>query len=104
MALPVQRERALMSASANLIAGPAAWTMALMAAVMSSPRICCHLMAFLKLERGVSLVAPWRQRYANWRCMAATEHPWGWPVRPCPIDLPLMTFFWVLKRRLMKSA
>ena len=61
MAPPAQRERALISALVNPIAGPAARTTALISEMMSSPCICCHLVAFLKLERGFSLVAPWRQ-------------------------------------------
>ena len=36
--------------------------------------------------------------------MAATGHPWGWPVRLCPIDLPLTLFFWFVNRRLTKSV
>ena len=57
---PAQRERALMSALVNPIAGPAAQTKALMAAVILSPRIYYHLVAFLKLDRCVSLVVSWR--------------------------------------------
>ena len=102
MAPPALRERALMPASVNPITGPAARTTALMAAVMLSPLICCHLEAFLKLERGIFLLAPWRRRYATWRRMTTTGNPWGWPVCPCPIDSPLTPFFWVAKRRLTK--
>ena len=76
MAPPLQRECALMSASVNPIAGPAAQTTALVAAVMSSPHICCHLVSFLKLYIVVLLVAPWRQKYATRRCMSATGHHW----------------------------
>ena len=46
---PARREHVLMSASAKPIHGPAARTTALMAAVMSSPRIYCHLLTFLYL-------------------------------------------------------
>ena len=65
MALPVHRERALMLALVNPIAGSAARTTDPMAAVMLYPLIYCHLVAFLKLDRGVLLVAPWRQRYVT---------------------------------------
>ena len=54
-----------MSALVNPISGPAAQTMALMAAVILSPRICCHLLPFLKLEIGVAPVALWRQMRAT---------------------------------------
>ena len=77
MAPPDHSDRALMSALVNPIDGPAARMTDLMAAVMLSPVICCHLVAFLKLERGVSLVTPWRQRYATQRRMSATGHTWG---------------------------
>ena len=49
-----------MSALLNQIDGPAARTMALMAAAISSPQICCHLLPFLKLEIGVVPVVPLR--------------------------------------------
>ena len=104
MLLPARRECALMSASVKPIDGPSDRTMDMMAAVMSSPRICCHLLPYLKLDIGVSPVAPWRRRYANRQCMAATGHSWGWPVRPFPIDYPLTPFLWVVNRRLTKSA
>ena len=77
MAPSVCRDSSLMSALVKLIAGPAAQTTAPIAAVMLSPLIFCHLVAFLKLDRGVSLVAPWLQRYATRQRMTATGHPWG---------------------------
>ena len=93
-----------MSASVNPIAGPTDRTTALMAAFIFSPLICCHLVDFLKIERGVLLVDPWRRKYPTRQRMAAIIHLWGWPVCPCPIDSPLMPFFWVVKRRLSKLA
>ena len=89
-----------MSSKVKPIDVPAYFTMALMAAVISPPWIYCHLLPFLKLEIGVLPVARWHHRYATRRCMAATGHSWGWPVRPCQINSPLTPFFWVVKRRL----
>ena len=66
-----------MSALVNPISGPAAQTMALMAAVILSPRIFCHLLPFLKLEIGVAPVALWRQMRATRWHIAATGHPLG---------------------------
>ena len=75
-----------------------------MAVVISYPRIWCHFPPFLMLEIGVSSVVPLHRRYATRQHMDATGHPWGWPVWPCPIDLPLNPFFFVVKRRLTESA
>ena len=93
-----------MSALLNQIDGPAARTMSLMAAAISSPQICSHLLPFLKLEIGVVPVVPLLRRYVTWQRMAATGHPWGWLVLPCLIDPPLTPFFYVVNRRLAKST
>ena len=60
MDIPMQMERALMSASVNPMAVLAARTTVLMAAVISYPLICCHVLPLLMLEIGVSPVAPLR--------------------------------------------
>ena len=101
---PLQRECALMSALVKPIDEPADQTIALMAAIMLSPWIFCHILPFLKLEIGVSAVAPWRCRYATWRHMAAIGHSWGWSMRPCPINYPFTLLFLVLNRMLTNSA
>ena len=101
---PARRERAMVSISLNPIDGPAARTTDLMEAVIFSTWICCHLSPFLKLEIGILLVAPWCRRYATQRLMDTNGHPWVWPVRPCPVNPPLTPFFWVVNRRLTKSA
>ena len=62
---PARRDRVLISALVKLMAGTATWTTALIAAVISLPKICCHLLLFFTTNMGVSLVAPWRQRYAT---------------------------------------
>ena len=97
-------ECALMFDLVKLIGRPAAKTTALMAAVMSYPWICCHLLPCLKLEIDVSPEVPWSHRYATRRLMAATGNPWNWPLQPCPINYPLTPFFWVVNRRLTNSA
>ena len=61
-----QMKSALMSSTVKFFYGTADCTMALVAAVMSSPWICFHLLPFLKLEIGVLPVAPWRHKYATW--------------------------------------
>ena len=93
-----------MSDLVKLIDGPSSWTTALMAAVISSPRICCHLLPLLKLQIGVSLVVPWFSSYATWKFMDATGNPWGRPLRLCPIDSPLSPFFCVVNRRMKNSV
>ena len=89
---PAQRECVLMSALVKPVDRPADHKTALMTALMLFPRICCHLLPFLKLEIGVFPMAPWRCRYATWRRMAATGHSWVWTVRPCPTNY-LLTLF-----------
>ena len=101
---PTRRERVLMSDSVNPISGPDVRTTYLMEAVLSSPRICCHLSPFLKLEIGAAPVVPLCRRYSTRQCMASTRHPWGWTVILCLIDSPFNPFFWVMNRILTKSA
>ena len=101
---PVRRECMLMSALVNPVDGNYARTTDLMAAMMSSPKICCHLLTFLKLEMGILSLLFWRHRYATCQRMAATRHSWGWLVRPCLINSPLTPLLWVVNRRLTKSA
>ena len=93
-----------MSASVKPIDGTSDKKTAMMAVVMSYPRICFPFLLFLKLEIGVSPVAPWNCRYSTRQCMASTGHSWGWMVQTCPIDYPLTPFFWVMNRSLKKSA
>ena len=57
MAPPVRRERALMLADVNLMAGPAIVTMVRMVAVISALHTCAHVLGYLTLAMGVLLVA-----------------------------------------------
>ena len=93
-----------MSASVNPITGPTDPTTALMAAVISYQQICCHFLPLLKLDIVVYPVSTLHQRYATQRHIPATGHPWGCPVRLCPIYYPLTPFFWFVDRRLTEST
>ena len=90
----------LTSASMNLVVGPAAWTMARMAAMILALQICYNVWSCLVEAMGVLPVAPFWRRYFTQGHRAATVQPWGCPVLPCPTGFTLTLFFWVVKRRL----
>ena len=104
MAPLARRERALMYALTNPIVGTAARMTDLLAAVILYPRICCHLLPPLIIEKGVLPLVPVRWRYGTHRRIAATVQPWVLPVLPWLINSPLTQFFYLVKRRLKKSA
>ena len=80
MAHPEQGDQVLILAAGNRMSGPSDVTIVWMAAVISDVWTCAHVMVYLNIAIGVSMVAPWRQRCTTWQRIYATGHLMGWYV------------------------
>ena len=104
MAPSARIDHALTSSGVNPTWGTMRVVAARSAVMISALRTVDQAAPLKTAERCVSGVAPCCCRCATRRLMAATAHALGWPVTPCPMDLPLTPFFCVVKRRLTKVA
>ena len=102
LAAPDRIERALTFSGVKPTCGLMILVVVQSADVISRLRAVGRHFMLKTVARCVLLGAPCCRKCSTRLLMDDTAHVWGWPVVPCPMDSPLMSFFCIVKRRLTK--